>query len=251
MPSKTAKIKVHPFVSANKLKFQALINILTGLNFPHNHAPRALAAVSVPRVQGGMTQETNPPTPNHALHPATDALPPHDDAPVLMLPLKDADATALLGAALAKLVGPGDVVALWGDLGAGKTSFARALIQAQLAAHGKIEDVPSPTFTLVQTYETPKLEIWHVDLYRITHPEEVIELGVEDAIPDSLVLIEWPGRMGPYLPQDRLDVFFDQPSPQTGETTSDLPGRVAKLWIGPKGQSRWASRIEKLAALSI
>jgi tRNA threonylcarbamoyladenosine biosynthesis protein TsaE len=156
---------------------------------------------------------------------------------------------------LAKWVGPGDVIALWGDLGAGKTSFARALIQAKLAAHGHSEDVPSPTFTLVQTYETPDVEIWHVDLYRITHADEVVELGVEDAMVDSLVLIEWPGRMGEDLPADRLDVFFDQPnispSTQASETTSDLPGRVAKLWIGPKGHTRWAPRLEKLATFSV
>lgn len=208
-----------------------------------------LAARHIPRVQGSMTQKTNPPSPNHALNPAADALPTHDSDPALTLPLRDADATAQLGVAIAKLVGPGDVIALWGDLGAGKTSFARALIQAQLVTHGKIEDVPSPTFTLVQTYETPEFEMWHVDLYRITQPAEVIELGLEDAMTDSVVLIEWPGRMGDYLPSDRLDVFFDQPSPQTGETTSDLPGRVAKLWIGPQGQNRWAPHIEKLAAL--
>jgi tRNA threonylcarbamoyladenosine biosynthesis protein TsaE len=218
-----------------------------------------LAAQHIPRVQESMTEKTTPTspnsTPNHALDPAADALPAHDAAPALILPLRDADATARLGAALAKWVGPGDVIALWGDLGAGKTSFARALIQAKLAAHGHSEDVPSPTFTLVQTYETPDVEIWHVDLYRITHADEVVELGVEDAMVDSLVLIEWPGRMGEDLPADRLDVFFDQPnispSTQASETTSDLPGRVAKLWIGPKGHTRWAPRLEKLATFSV
>ena len=81
--------------------------------------------------------------------------------------LVDAVATDMLGEKLADLVGPRDVIALWGDLGAGKTSLARAIIQTLLAASGLREDVPSPTFTLVQTYEAGTLPIWHADLYRL------------------------------------------------------------------------------------
>jgi tRNA threonylcarbamoyladenosine biosynthesis protein TsaE len=113
--------------------------------------------------------------------------------------------TRALGARVAKACAPGDVIALHGDLGAGKTTFARALIQA-LAGAGT--EAPSPTFTLVQTYSTPGLDIWHFDLYRLTDPREARELGLEDAA-DGLSLIEWPSRLGPGLPDVRLDLTLE------------------------------------------
>ena len=112
-------------------------------------------------------------------------------------------ATHELAQCLARVAKPGDVLALSGDLGAGKTEFARAFIRALTDPE---EDVPSPTFTLVQTYEAASGEIWHFDLYRLEHPEDVFELGIEDALHDAISLIEWPGRMGHYIPRDRLDV---------------------------------------------
>ncbi len=99
----------------------------------------------------------------------------------------------------------GDVLLLEGDVGAGKTHFARSLIQSLLLAP---EDVPSPTFTLVQSYEAPGFEIWHADLYRLSSPDEVIELGLVDAFEDALCLVEWPDRLAELRPRSALTLRF-------------------------------------------
>lgn len=117
--------------------------------------------------------------------------------------LSDEAATCRLGAGLAALIRPGDVLALWSDLGGGKTTLARALIQALL---GGDEEVPSPTFTLVQTYDAPQAIIWHFDLYRLERPEDVTELAFDEALTDGICLIEWPERLGKLLPARRLDI---------------------------------------------
>jgi len=114
-------------------------------------------------------------------------------------------ATRDLAECLARLAKRGDVLALRGDLGSGKTEFARHFVR-HLTDLG--EDVPSPTFTLVQTYDSEVCEIWHFDLYRLERPEEAFELGIDDAFHDAISLIEWPERLGPYLPRDRLDVHL-------------------------------------------
>ena len=102
---------------------------------------------------------------------------------------------------------PGDVVALAGDLGAGKTTFARALIGAFAAEAGQAPpEVPSPTFTLVQIYEFPRASLWHFDLYRIERPDDALELGIEEALAEGIALIEWPERLGPLLPARRIEV---------------------------------------------
>ena len=121
--------------------------------------------------------------------------------------LPDPEATAALGRALAGQLRPGDIVCLWGGLGAGKTALARALIrEAQSLAGIEPDEVPSPTFTLLQTYDTGMADIWHYDLYRIEDPAEMDELGWDEACTDGIVLVEWPERLGHLLPADRLDI---------------------------------------------
>ncbi len=128
----------------------------------------------------------------------------------LTLELPDAAATEALGRALARHLGPGDVVALWGDLGAGKTTLARALIRALPGPPGSADErVPSPTFTLVQLYERTVAPVWHFDLYRLRSGEEVWELGWEEALAGGLLLIEWPERLGSLLPAATLSLTLE------------------------------------------
>src|SRR4029077_12412323 len=124
--------------------------------------------------------------------------------------LPDDAATAAFAARISALAEIGDVIALKGDLGAGKTTFARAFIRAR----GGTEEVPSPTFTLVQIYVLGPAAIWHFDLYRLKSSDEAWELGIEDAFSEGISLIEWPERLGPLLPQHRLEItllFADAP----------------------------------------
>jgi len=115
------------------------------------------------------------------------------------MPLPNEQATEALGATLAARLKPGDVVGLKGDLGAGKTTLARAIIRAAAADPELI--VPSPTFTLVEVYDTPRGSFWHFDLYRLDDPQQVYELGWEEALAEGIVLLEWPERLGRLLPQ--------------------------------------------------
>ncbi len=119
------------------------------------------------------------------------------------LSLPDEAATAALAGELARLARAGDVFALEGELGVGKTFLARAFIRA--LGGGAIE-VPSPTFTLHQAYEFPSTTVHHFDLFRLSGPGDTHELGLEDAMAGGITLIEWPERLGPLLPGDRLDV---------------------------------------------
>jgi len=135
--------------------------------------------------------------------------------PLLTIDLPDEAATAALGERLGAVARAGDVIALFGDLGAGKTTLARALIRSHL---GPETEAPSPTFTLVQTYSGPRFEIWHFDLYRLEDPGEARELGLEEAV-DGLCLIEWPERLGRYLPPVRLEVRL----------SLEGAGRIARL----------------------
>ena len=108
---------------------------------------------------------------------------------------------------LAPLLRAGDLVALEGDLGAGKTELVRRLIRARA---GAAIEVPSPTFNLVQTYELPDLVLTHADLYRLSEPEEVLELGLDEALAVGCLLVEWPERAGNYLPPERLTLRLDE-----------------------------------------
>lgn len=130
--------------------------------------------------------------------------------------LDDEAATARLASLIAGLARPGDVIALSGPLGAGKTTFARAFIAARCAADRlPTEDVPSPTFTLVQTYDLPSGEIWHFDLYRLQGPDEADELAMDEAFATGIALIEWPERLQGRLPARHLAVVLE-PVPAAG-----------------------------------
>ena len=142
--------------------------------------------------------------------------------------LNDEAATTRLGGWFANHLGGGDCVLLSGPIGAGKSHFARALIRARL---GRMEDVPSPTFTLVQTYDAD-VEIWHADLYRLSHPNEVIELGLEQAFSNAICLIEWPDRLGDLAPRDAIRL----------ELSAEGEGRMVSV--------RCDARPDMMAALS-
>jgi tRNA threonylcarbamoyladenosine biosynthesis protein TsaE len=121
----------------------------------------------------------------------------------VVVDLPDEAATRRLGQRLARLARRGDVFALAGEVGCGKTTLARAFIRALAGAD---EDVPSPTFTLAQSYDYEGGTIWHFDLYRLEKAEDALELGIEEAFAEGISLIEWPERLGPWLPADRLTV---------------------------------------------
>lgn len=145
----------------------------------------------------------------------------------ILFDLDDDAATRALGAALAGLLQTGDVIALHGELGAGKTTLTRGLVQALCGAD---EDVPSPTYTLVQAYDAPDFPLWHFDLYRLDRPEDVNELGWDDT-QDGVAVIEWPARAGRYLPAARLDL------------TLEMLGEQRRARLEPVGED-WQKRLD-------
>ena len=150
-----------------------------------------------------------------------------------MIDLPDEAATARLAASLAARARKGDVIALSGPLGSGKTSFARAFIRARgLDA----PEVPSPTFMLVEVYDGGSaIPVWHFDLYRIEKPDELRELGLEEALSEGICLIEWPERLGEFVIVERLDLALAM-GKHDGE-------RVAHL----SGSPTWRKRLGEIA----
>lgn len=134
----------------------------------------------------------------------------------MTIALLDPAATERLGAAVAAALRPGEAICLFGPLGAGKSTLARALIRTLTRPD---EDVPSPTFTLVQFYEGADFPLAHFDLYRIARPDEAYEIGLDEALEDGAAVIEWPERLEGQLPENRLDIVL-QP---------DGDGRRARL----------------------
>ncbi|MGA0605736.1 tRNA (adenosine(37)-N6)-threonylcarbamoyltransferase complex ATPase subunit type 1 TsaE [Phenylobacterium sp. VNQ135] len=133
--------------------------------------------------------------------------------------LGDEAATARLGAAIAAELKTGEAVCLTGPLGAGKSTLARALVRALTTP---TEDVPSPTFTLVQFYEGPRLKVAHFDLYRLSNPDEAYEIGLDEALDEGAAVVEWPERLEGRLPADRLDV-------EIAPSEDDADGRRVRL----------------------
>ena len=143
--------------------------------------------------------------------------------------LPSLSATRQLARSLAPLLRAGDVIALRGGLGAGKTTFSRHLIEALLDQE---TEVPSPTYTLVQTYHGPVFPIYHMDLYRLEQPDDVFELGWDET-QNGLLLIEWPDRAGSHLPAWRLDL------------TLEILGDTRKAILEPHGED-WQTRLHEL-----
>ena len=133
------------------------------------------------------------------------AMPQSDNSFFQSLTLSSEADTEALGRRVAALLAAGDTITLAGVLGAGKTVLARAVIRTFLPG----AEVPSPTFTLVQTYDTKRFPIWHVDLYRVKALSEVRELGLDDVAERGVLVIEWPDRMAAMLPANRLDIVFE------------------------------------------
>ena len=146
-----------------------------------------------------------------------------------MILLDSAEATEALGATLAELIRPGDVVALFGDLGAGKTTLTRGVLRG-LGFDG---DVASPTFPIVQSYEGLAVPIWHVDLYRIEEESEFEELGLDEALLDGALVVEWPERLGEALWPHALRLYL---------TAAGEGGRALTAQVPPAWESRWPPR---------
>ena len=147
----------------------------------------------------------------------------------LCFELKTGTQTDRVAATLALRLVPGDTVLLRGTVGAGKTHFARSLIRRILITP---EDIPSPTFTLVQTYETTQGPLWHTDLYRIGTPQEIEELGLTEAFETAICLVEWPEHLGPLRPDNALEI-----------TLSDGPDEASRHLDANWSADKWTAKL--------
>jgi|TARA_B110001450_G_C17394375_1_gene389032 tRNA threonylcarbamoyladenosine biosynthesis protein TsaE len=119
--------------------------------------------------------------------------------------------TVYIAEILAEVIRPGDTVLLFGEIGSGKTFFSRAMIQKMMEKQGAVvEDIPSPTFTIVQIYDTLVPSVWHLDLYRISNPDEIIDLDLENALEKHVCLIEWPQHMGLHVPERNISITLEE-----------------------------------------
>ena len=159
---------------------------------------------------------------------------------VLQLELPNLSATQKLGTLLADGLTAGDIISLSGPLGAGKSALARSII---VSANPNETDVPSPTFSLVQTYElADRTPLWHLDLYRIENPEDAMQLGLDEAFVDAVCLIEWPDRLKSFLPKSALSIHLNL------AYDDDSDGiRFADITAPP----HWFDRLQAIIAQSI
>jgi len=155
---------------------------------------------------------------------------------LLKLEKKDLSAVEGTATALASLIQDRDVIFLKGDLGTGKTTFARYFIQSLLREE---EAIPSPTFTFVQPYKTPKGLVTHLDLYRLEHPEELVEIGLEEILEEGVVLIEWPEKLGYFT------TMIEDPLTLELEIESQQGFRSLVF----KGSEAWGKRLSALKAI--
>ena len=166
----------------------------------------------------------------------------HLNAPLGRIDIPSAEAMEALGSELSGRIGSGCVIGLSGELGTGKTTLARGLVAAALAAAGRPpEEVPSPTYTLVQHYPfptdgDPDRSIWHMDLWRLEEPGEIHELGFEEALGRHVSVIEWPERIAPFLPGHTLLVGIGYRSGGGGP-------RVAEFRTGESAASEWERKL--------
>ncbi|MFT4151760.1 MAG: tRNA (adenosine(37)-N6)-threonylcarbamoyltransferase complex ATPase subunit type 1 TsaE [Paracoccaceae bacterium] len=151
-----------------------------------------------------------------------------DPSPQIRIFLPSAEETGRFARWLAPRLAPGDTLLLEGHIGAGKSHLARAFIRARL---GRMEDVPSPTFTLVQTYEAPDGDLWHADLYRLTHPDEVVELGLDAAFASAICLVEWPDRLGSLAPETALRLRLEVEGEGRRLTVTGAPPALAAALV--------------------
>ena len=157
------------------------------------------------------------------------------------LALPDLGATGAFAGAVAGTARAGDAIGLAGVLGAGKTAFARAFVNARAAAIGAGPvEVPSPTFTLVQPYDIGGTTIHHFDLYRLDAPDDALELGIEEAFASGIVLVEWPERLGPLLPPETLLVTLFQGASEHS--------REAEIAAGPAWRTRIGGALDRFRA---